>query len=427
MELIKDEKQSLAELRKLHKENLCRSRMLQRKCVKDMEERSLDIIDKTMPLKLAFSDNPYKARIQKLANIMIAACVITKFFVLAMIIGHAVTLVMAHFNKTEGIAEKMNDINIFTSGMRDFSKVPGVDNIPGNSQIMVSQFVMILVLLAVLWILRQMYALLLSVATSGNPFTRKTVNDLRKMCIPVVLLSCWNIPVAIATIIFILFLSFIFDYGVYLQKEADETETVQEKVILSFAEITEAKSGQTGQHVKRVSEYTKLLALSMGMSNEAAEKLRIASMMHDVGKLLIPSEILDKPGKLTDEEFAIIKKHTDYGEQLLANADGEIMQLSRTVAKEHHEKWDGNGYNHLKGEEISIEGRIVAVADVYDALTSKRSYKAAWAEKDAYDEIVRCSGSHFDPSVVEAFKACYPQILEVRSRYADEALKQTVA
>ena len=150
--------------------------------------------------------------------------------------------------------------------------------------------------------------------------------------------------------------------------------------------------------------------------------------MHDLGKLMIPSEILEKPGRLTDEEFAEIKKHPTFGEHLLHNVEGDTMTLARQVALEHHERYDGKGYpNGEKGDEIGLEGRIVAVADVYDALTSRRSYKDAWDPKTAYDEIVRCSGTQFDPQVVQAFVAAYDQIDEARRKYADEYVKQAPA
>ena len=201
---------------------------------------------------------------------------------------------------------------------------------------------------------------------------------------------------------------------------ADETNRIQEEMILSFAEITENKSGQTGQHIKRVSEYSRIIATQLGLNPDLVESIRIASTMHDVGKLLIPSEILEKPGKLTDEEYVIIKTHTTMGGQLLENVEGEQMQLSRTIAMQHHERPDGKGYpNGLKDEEISLEGKIVAVADVYDALTSRRSYKNAWKEEDACREVLGGKGSQFDPKVVDAFCAAHDQILSVLEKYRD--------
>jgi HD-GYP domain-containing protein (c-di-GMP phosphodiesterase class II) len=155
---------------------------------------------------------------------------------------------------------------------------------------------------------------------------------------------------------------------------ADQTNHIQEEMIYNFAEVTENKSGQTGKHVRRVAEYTKILAGAMGYSEHDADEIALASTMHDIGKLMIPSQILDKPGKLTDEEYAVIKTHTTYGGKLLDHVEGEIMTMGRTIALEHHERCDGKGYpKGLKDGEISPYGKIVAVADVYDALTSRRN------------------------------------------------------
>ena len=142
--------------------------------------------------------------------------------------------------------------------------------------------------------------------------------------------------------------------------------------------------------------------------------------MNTKNKLLIPSEILEKPGRLTDEEYTVIKQHTNYGGQLLQNVEGDVMAEARTVALEHHERPDGRGYPEGK-KAISLEGRIVAVADVYDALTSRRSYKEAWEEDRAFREIVKGAGTQFDTDVVEAFKKSYDQISEIRMKYRDES------
>ena len=193
-------------------------------------------------------------------------------------------------------------------------------------------------------------------------------------------------------------------------------------MIVSFAEVVENKSEQTGQHVRRVAEYTRIIATEMGLDDKQTDMIRLASTMHDIGKLLIPADILEKPAKLTDEEFATIKKHSAYGGKLLNNVEGDVMQLARTIALDHHERIDGRGYPEGKaGDDISIEGRIVAVADVYDALTSKRSYKEAWEPQQAYDEIIKNSGTQFDPQVIEAFKRSYDKINEMRQVYADAA------
>lgn len=199
----------------------------------------------------------------------------------------------------------------------------------------------------------------------------------------------------------------------------------QEEIILSLAQITEAKSGQTGQHIKRVSEYTCVLAKALGFNYSDVEKIRIASMMHDVGKLVMPSEILEKKGKLTDGEFQIIKTHAALGKEILRNAKGPIMECARIIAFDHHEKWDGSGYHGKKGEDISIEGRIVAVADVYDALISKRSYKFAWSKEDAKNEIIKQRGIQFDPKVVDAFVEHYDEILHIAEKY-DDCMKEYI-
>jgi len=253
-----------------------------------------------------------------------------------------------------------------------------------------------------------------------NPFTKKLAHDLRLVTIVIVFVFIDNIVVGIITFTVMLLFAALIDYGAYLQEKADETNRIQEEMIISFAEITENKSTQTGNHVKRVSEYSQILAKEMGLPEDTCEHIRLASTMHDIGKLMIPNEILEKPARLTDEEFSVIKKHSGYGGELLDQVEGEIMQLARTIALDHHERPDGKGYpdgKHL--DDISIAGRIVAVADVYDALTSKRSYKDAWDPKQAFDEIVKNSGAQFDEKVIEAFKSAYPTIEDARCRYAD--------
>ena len=182
-----------------------------------------------------------------------------------------------------------------------------------------------------------------------------------------------------------------------------DLEHSQQELIYAFAEISENKSKMTGEHIRRVSEYMKILGKASGFTTEYVEKLAVASMMHDIGKLMIPEEILDKPGKLTDEEYIIMKNHVLYGEALLAKCPGDIMQIAKTIALEHHERWDGSGYLGMKGEDISYISRLMALCDVFDALTSKRYYKEGWSAQDTYDEIVRLKGIHFDPDVVDMF------------------------
>lgn len=206
-------------------------------------------------------------------------------------------------------------------------------------------------------------------------------------------------------------------------KNASLTQDIfktQEELIFSLAEISESKSSETGMHIKRVYEYTRIMAKAIGLNRRDEDNFALAAMMHDVGKLLIPSSILEKPGKLTDEEFAIMKKHVTYGNDLLKNSPGKIMKIARKIALMHHEKWDGTGYLKMKGEEIDYYARIVAVIDVFDALVSTRCYKSSWLPSDAYNEIVSQSGKHFDPKVVELFKANYKEFLFILHKYPDK-------
>ena len=174
-------------------------------------------------------------------------------------------------------------------------------------------------------------------------------------------------------------------------------------MIYAFAEISESKSKVTGDHIRRVAEYMRVLGEASGFTTDYVDKLSVAAMMHDIGKLMIPEEILDKPDKLTAEEYAIMKNHVLYGEALLAKCPGDIMKIAKTIALEHHERWDGSGYLGMKGEDISYISRLMAVCDVFDALTSQRYYKEGWSLEDTYNEIVRQSGTQFDPDVVKLF------------------------
>lgn len=194
----------------------------------------------------------------------------------------------------------------------------------------------------------------------------------------------------------------------------------QEHLIQSLSQIIEEKSENTGQHVRRVAEYTGLLCRSLGYSEEESWKIGLASMMHDVGKIMIPEDILEKPGKLTQEEFAVVKKHTQYGRRMLEKSPGELFHISTKIADQHHEKWDGTGYNGLAGEDISPYARCASLADVFDALVSRRSYKRAWTPQEAYDEIVSQRGKQFDPEVVDAFIEHFDEFIEIMKRYPDE-------
>ena len=194
----------------------------------------------------------------------------------------------------------------------------------------------------------------------------------------------------------------------------------QENLILALSQIIENKSENTGQHVRRVAEYTEVLCRSLGYDEEESWKISLAAMMHDVGKIMIPETILEKPGKLTAEEYEIVKKHIEYGKQMLETSPGELFRISTDIAYQHHERWDGNGYKGVKGEDITPYARCAALADVFDALVSRRSYKDPWTPEEAYEEIVSQSGKQFDPKVVDAFKENFDAFVEIMKNYPDE-------
>ncbi|MGY0583469.1 MAG: response regulator [Paraglaciecola chathamensis] len=202
--------------------------------------------------------------------------------------------------------------------------------------------------------------------------------------------------------------------------QADELRRTRLQVIQRLGRASEYKDNETGTHILRMSHYSKIMALALGLSENAADNILHAAPMHDIGKIGIPDSIMLKPGKLTDEEFAIMQKHPEIGAEILGESDSDLIELAKIVSLTHHEKWDGSGYpNGLKGEEIPLEGRIVAIADVFDALTSKRPYKEAWPVEKAVDLIQSQSGKHFDPNIVTLFQSCLPSILEIKERWQD--------
>jgi len=185
-----------------------------------------------------------------------------------------------------------------------------------------------------------------------------------------------------------------------------ELEDSQREVIYLLTELMESTSDETGKHIKRVSEYSMLLAtLHQGLDNEDAQTICDASPMHDIGKITIPHGILCKPGRLTEEEFIEMQAHTTNAHNFLSKSKRKLIQAADIIAYQHHEKWDGSGYPQgLKGEDIHIYGRIVALADVLDALTHKRVYKDAWTFEAATKYIQEHSGTQFDPYLVELFE-----------------------
>jgi len=198
--------------------------------------------------------------------------------------------------------------------------------------------------------------------------------------------------------------------------QAEQLKQAHVDLVQRLGRAAEYKDTDTGEHIVRMSQYSKVLALALGMPEHQAELLRQAAPMHDVGKIGIPDAILLKPGRLTSEEFEHMKKHAAIGAQILANSPSPLLQLAHTLAIEHHEKWDGSGYpNGIKGEDISVEGRIVAVADVFDALTSKRPYKEAWSVEKTVLHMQKQAGAHFDPALIELFLKNLDDILVIKN------------
>lgn len=176
------------------------------------------------------------------------------------------------------------------------------------------------------------------------------------------------------------------------------------EVLERLAIAAEYRDDETGQHIRRASNTSVLLAATLGVPDRDLELIRRASQLHDVGKIGIPDDILLKPGRLTPAEFEVMKTHTTIGARILSGAQSDLVRMASTIAYTHHERWDGQGYpRRLSGDKIPLEGRIVAIADVFDALTHSRPYKEAWPVEEALAEIKSQSGAQFDPAVVEAF------------------------
>lgn len=199
-----------------------------------------------------------------------------------------------------------------------------------------------------------------------------------------------------------------------------EIEDTQKEILFTLGEIAEARSHETGRHVKRVAEYSKVLALKYGLPSEEAELVRLATPIHDVGKLGIPDIILNKPGKLTPEEFEIIKTHSTIGYEMLKTSQRHILQTGALIALQHHEKWDGSGYpDGLQGDQIHLYGRIVALADVFDALGNDRVYKKAWPMDEVVAHISSQRGKHFDPVLVDIFLEHLEEFLKISRAFPD--------
>ena len=310
----------------------------------------------------------------------------------------------------------------FVSGTVDYKTMSNIN------QIVASVLLMLVTSMTVLVFYRLYKA--------KSPFSRGNIVILRVVALILMLLSIlpiavqllvasfYNLNIGISINFIYIFIgvifyciSYMFEQGNIIQSTNTESVSLREDLLLSYAEMAEAKSGQTGQHVKRISEYTRILAKNYGMSDEEVERLRLAAMFHNIGKVMIPIEILDKESTLSNEDFAIMKTHVVAGEQLLHNATDPILQEARKMAMDHHENWNGHGYLGKQGEEISLPARIVAVADMFDALISSRSYKTGWEPNKVYSTIIDESGKKLDPNVVKVFITSYREMLKIYNTY----------
>lgn len=201
-------------------------------------------------------------------------------------------------------------------------------------------------------------------------------------------------------------------------RQLEETHLV---MLQQLGRAADYRDNETGMHIVRVGNFSKLLGLASGFSESQAELLMYASMMHDIGKIGIPDHVLLKPGKLTDEEFDVIRKHPEIGAQIIGDHDAEVLKMAKLIALGHHEKWNGQGYpKGLRGEEISLVGRIVAIADVFDALTCARPYKTAWSMDRALELIAKGAGEHFDPDLSRMFLDAEAEVRRIAIEYSDD-------
>ncbi|MGF1753124.1 DUF3369 domain-containing protein [Vibrio makurazakiensis] len=199
----------------------------------------------------------------------------------------------------------------------------------------------------------------------------------------------------------------------------DLRETSKE-LVYNLANAVEARSKETGAHVQRVSLFSEKLALLYGLPNHEVQMIKHASPLHDVGKVAIPDSILHKPGKLDADEWAIMQKHVEYGVDILSQSKRKLISVAKEIAQYHHEKWDGTGYPaQLSQVEIPICGRITALADVFDALGSKRSYKQPWSDDDIRNELIAQKGKHFEPKLVDLLITYWDEFIQIREEHPD--------
>jgi putative two-component system response regulator len=209
-----------------------------------------------------------------------------------------------------------------------------------------------------------------------------------------------------------------------VRKATEQILEREQETIFCLARAAEYRDPETGAHIQRMAHYSKQIARVLGLPLDQQELLLEAAPMHDIGKVGTPDMILLKPGKLTDAEFSIMKQHAVIGYEVLNTSSSPLLKVAAQIALTHHEKFDGSGYpNGAKGNDIPLFGRIVAVADVFDALTSERPYKAAWSMEQASKLLRDGAGKHFDPACVEAFFVDFDEIVNIKNKFADEKIE----
>jgi putative two-component system response regulator len=206
-----------------------------------------------------------------------------------------------------------------------------------------------------------------------------------------------------------------------VEEKTDEIRRREKELVYRLSRAAEFRDPETGAHIQRMAHFSLLIAANLGLPRHEQQLLLEAAPMHDVGKIAIPDQILLKPGKLTPEEFEVMRTHSRRGYDLLRGSASIVLQTGAEIALSHHEKFDGSGYpSGLAGEEIPVFGRIVAVADVFDSLTSERPYKHAWPLEASFGQLTRDRGTHFDPRCVDAFLRDIPKITEIREIFQDK-------
>ena len=243
-------------------------------------------------------------------------------------------------------------------------------------------------------------------------------------------INVFIIPALMAIIISIVLSSLItINYIKLKQSEKEklqELEDTQLEVIMTLTEMAESRCHETGAHIKRVSEYSRLLGKLSKLSEEQIKQVTHASPLHDIGKVAVSDSVLLKQDKFTDEEYELMKAHAEIGYRALAGSTKDILKAGAIIAQQHHEKWDGSGYPHgLMGEEIHIFGRIVAIADVFDALASTRPYKKAWSLEKIIDYFQNEKGKHFDPILTDLFLDNISKFDAIRLRYQENFTHQS--